>query len=58
MTSDLEGLPADVRYSLWVLKLCDRWHKFPDEVEERGQELLSHLENENLVQEALKRHRA
>jgi hypothetical protein len=41
---------------MWVLKICDRWNRFPDEVEARGNELLGHLEHEQMVHEALKRY--
>ncbi len=53
--TDLEGLPHAVRRSMFVLRLADRWHCPPAVIEEQGQELLGHLEHEQLVHEALKR---
>jgi hypothetical protein len=41
---------------MWVLKICDRWNRFPDEVEERSQSLVGHLEREQIVLDALKRY--
>jgi hypothetical protein len=41
---------------MWVLKICDRWGKFPDEVEEREQSMAGHLAREQVVLEALKRY--
>lgn len=46
------------RDSLYVLKLCDRWHRLPREIEEHDQDLMGHLEREHIVHEALKRCRS
>ena len=54
--TDLGGLPHEVRYSMTLLRIADRWKKFPDEVEERSQEIHGHLEYEQMVHEALKRY--
>lgn len=44
-----------MRHALYVLKICDRWNRFPDEVEERSQEILGYLEYEEMVKAALRR---
>ena len=55
--TDLEGLPADVRYSRWVLKRAREFGCRPSQIEDEGIELIGHLEREQLVSEALKRYR-
>lgn len=57
MTTDLEGLPGEFRYSLWVLAQAARFGRLPREIEDEGIELQGHLEREQIVQEALKRYR-
>ncbi len=52
----LEGLPLQVRHSMFVLRLCDRWKRFPGEVEEQPQSIYTYLDHEQLVLEALRRH--
>jgi hypothetical protein len=54
--TDLEGLPPAVRYSMWVLRLCDRWKQPPSVIEGEPQEAAGHLEHEQIVLEALKRY--
>lgn len=56
LITDLSGLPPDVRHSMFVLRLCDRWKRFPGEVEQQPQDLMTYLEHEQLVRDALKRH--
>lgn len=41
---------------MFVLKIADRWKKFPSEVEEQDQSMLGHLEHEQMVLQALRRH--
>lgn len=53
----MEGLPFEYRRSLYLLKVGRQFGRFPDEVEERGQELLGHLEREATVNNALRRYR-
>jgi len=54
--TDLEGLPHEFRWSLWVLKQAERFGRLPSEIEEADQSLMGHLEREQIVREALKRY--
>jgi hypothetical protein len=55
----MAGLPHEFRHSLYMLKLCERFPgRLPSEIEAEGQELLGHLEREQIVNEALKRYRS
>lgn len=54
--TDLEGLPHEFRWSLWVLKQATRFGRLPEEIENADQSLLGHLEREQIVMEALKRY--
>lgn len=54
--TDLDGLPPAVRYSMWVIRLCDRWKQPPSVIENEPQESVGHLEHEQIVLEALKRY--
>lgn len=54
--TDLDGLPPSVRYSMWVLRQARSFGCTPSVFENEPQETVGHLEHEQIVLEALKRH--
>lgn len=54
--TDLEGLPHEFRWSLWVLRQAERFGQLPSAIENEDQALMGHLEREQIVKQALRRH--
>lgn len=54
--TDLEGLPPAYRWSLYLLKISERFGQRPSVMEQEPQDTLGHLERERIVHDALKRY--
>lgn len=54
--TDLAGLPREFRYSMWLLRQADRFGCLPSRIEDEGSDLVGHLEREEIVKQALRRH--
>lgn len=54
--TDLDGLPQEFRYSMWLLRQASRFGCRPSQIEDEDQALIGHLEREQMLADALKRY--